>query len=132
MSNPKSFFRLFFSRATLCWSLQINYFVDVLPRIRRKYGDSIKMYEFVQYPGDTVFIPGGWWHAVLNLDDTVAITQNFCSRNNFEKVRQRASSFLSVTPKASCFFFFCCKCALWFIHILEFVFSLALGSLSET
>ncbi|CAN0321599.1 unnamed protein product [Pylaiella littoralis] len=64
----------------------INYFVDLLPRIRRKYRDSIKIYEFVQYPGDTVFVPGGWWHAVLNLEDSVAITQNFCSRNNFEKV----------------------------------------------
>eukprot|EP00903_Cladosiphon_okamuranus_P009919 g9416.t1 len=64
----------------------INYFVDLLPRIRRKYRDSIKMYEFIQYPGDTVFVPGGWWHAVLNLEDSVAITQNFCSRNNFEKV----------------------------------------------
>ncbi|CAN0536527.1 unnamed protein product, partial [Scytosiphon promiscuus] len=64
----------------------INYFVDLLPRIRRKYGDSIKTYEFVQHPGYTVFVPGGWHHAVLNLDDTVAITQNFCSRHNFEKV----------------------------------------------
>lgn len=66
--------------------LQINYFVDILPRIRRKYRDSIEMYEFIQYPGETVFVPGGWWHAVLNLEDSVAITQNFCSRNNFEKV----------------------------------------------
>jgi histone arginine demethylase JMJD6 len=58
-----------------------------LPKIRQEEDlEQIKMIEFIQYPGETVFVPGSWWHAVLNLDDTMAVTQNVMTHNNFDKV----------------------------------------------
>eukprot|EP00038_Savillea_parva_P026521 m.54869 g.54869 ORF g.54869 m.54869 type:complete len:437 (+) comp7562_c0_seq1:209-1519(+) len=37
---------------------------------------ELGMIEAVQRPGDTIFVPRGWHHAVLNLGWTVAVTQN--------------------------------------------------------
>jgi histone arginine demethylase JMJD6 len=73
----------------------IHYFMYILPRIKRRAEElkdrhldyrDFACYEFTQHAGETVFVPNGWWHAVLNLTHTVGVTQNYCSPRNFDKV----------------------------------------------
>ncbi|KAJ3092958.1 hypothetical protein HDU96_002568 [Phlyctochytrium bullatum] len=46
----------------------------------------VKPIECICRAGDLIFVPRGWWHAVMNLEETVAITQNFVSRENLSHV----------------------------------------------
>ena len=60
----------------------IDYFANILPRMKQKvlHDDSlkgIKFYEAFQKPGDVIYVPGTWWHGVVNMSDAVAVTQNF-------------------------------------------------------
>lgn len=66
----------------------VMYFDFILPRIKKANPD-LKVYEGLQRPGDIIFVPGDWWHGVLNIEDCVAVTQNYVGPDNFEVVWKR-------------------------------------------
>jgi histone arginine demethylase JMJD6 len=71
------------------------WFAAVLPALDRERLGAI---ELTQHPGETIFVPAGWWHTVVNLGLTVAVTQNFASEANLcgvahEMRQQRPSRF---------------------------------------
>lgn len=46
----------------------------------------------VQEPGETIYTPSGWYHAVLNLKMGVSLTENFINQYNIEKVKAYCDS----------------------------------------
>jgi len=51
-----------------------------------KIPEDKKPIECILEAGEVLYVPSGWWHQVLNLTETICVTQNFCNKQNFEIV----------------------------------------------
>ncbi|KAG0264736.1 JmjC domain-containing protein 4 [Mortierella polycephala] len=45
-----------------------------------------------QQPGQTLFVPSGWWHQVQNIGDTISINHNWCNGSNLDLLLDSLSS----------------------------------------
>lgn len=41
----------------------------------------------IQEEGELIFVPGNCYHSVINLDDTISLTENFMNETNYDMVR---------------------------------------------
>lgn len=63
----------------------MTWFLEHYDEIREDPEYRASVCECVCGPGDTVFIPDGWWHLVLNLEETVAVTHNYVGPANLKR-----------------------------------------------
>ena len=59
-----------------------DFFDQVLPSLPAED----RPLQCVLEPGETMFLPSGWWHAVLNLERSIAITENRVDDQNVQAV----------------------------------------------
>ena len=52
----------------------LRWFSERLPQLLES---GVPVIQLLQRPGETVWVPASWYHIVLNMDVTVAVTENF-------------------------------------------------------
>ena len=60
-----------------------SWFKDHLPEVVKHCPEGMIVQFAVQHPGDVLVIPPNWWHAIWNIEDTIAVTENGVSKKTF-------------------------------------------------
>ncbi|KAG0034202.1 JmjC domain-containing protein 4 [Podila clonocystis] len=63
------------------------------------FDKAIKLVLF-QNPGETLFVPSGWWHQVQNIGDTISINHNWCNGSNLDLLLESITSDLKDVERA--------------------------------
>jgi hypothetical protein len=58
-------------------SMAYTWFKHILPQLKDKKFYGKRVVEFVQQPGDVLYLPNGMPHTIFNIDDNVALTENY-------------------------------------------------------
>ncbi len=79
------------------------WFLEELPRLRKEEAE-LGLIEFTQEAGEVVYLPEGWWHAVLNVsqDVAMAVTHNAVlpeTANLWPRLRATHSDFVAAYAK---------------------------------
>ncbi|KAJ1812918.1 hypothetical protein LPJ56_003651 [Coemansia sp. RSA 2599] len=74
-----------------------NWVYNLLDYDKAKYPrlSELKTLEIIQGPGETVFVPAGWWHQVLNIGDTISINHNWGNEFNLSAMYDRLQTDLA-------------------------------------
>lgn len=80
--------------------VRLKSFADDLDRALQ----GVDHYKFLQKPGEFVYVPSGWWHAVRNVECSMGVSFNFVDANSlpaaFAGTQERASMFDELLEKA--------------------------------
>lgn len=69
----------------------ITWFNRKLPYVLKNLPEHITPIQVIQKPGEMMYVPSGWWHTVLNLTETIAVTQNFAHFQHFDICYHKAA-----------------------------------------
>lgn len=63
-----------------------GFFNDCLKLCERNTAEKQYCLIGCTYPGETIYVPSNWWHSVINIEDSVAMTGNFVPKENLYRV----------------------------------------------